>query len=169
MLRVAKEQNTNLAAVKMSTHLCQELPAWYHIDDQLASLSSRSAKCLLEKHAVSTVADLVSVLARIRSLHPPEMHRPTPFCPCQDCMSDQGKGCYNPHECALEALVRLRKVSPKLNPLGLETPRDLLSLTPTRKAANLQANMNNEAITFNLSLTCYGNLAECFRVFTDPA
>ena len=37
MLKVAKKHNTNLAAVKISTHLCKELPAWYHIDEKLSA------------------------------------------------------------------------------------------------------------------------------------
>lgn len=122
MLKVAISYNTNLAAIKMSVRLCQDLPAWYHIDNQLASISSRAAKCLLTKHQVTTAADLVKMSAHIRNPHPPEDHRPNPFCPCRDCTADQEKGCYNPHDCATEALMKLESISPRLNPLGLKTP-----------------------------------------------
>jgi len=168
MLKVAKSYNTNLAAVKMSARLRRDLPAWYHIDDQLASISSRAAKCLLTKHQVTTAADLVKMLVRIRNPHPPEDHRPNPFCPCRDCTTDQEKGCYNPHNCATEALIRLERISPRLSPLGPENPQDLLSLTPTCKATNTQARLVNDVITFDPTLTCNTDLAECFRVFVDP-
>jgi len=168
MLKVAKSYNTNLAAVKMSAHLCQDLPAWYHIDNQLASISSRAAKCLLTKHQVTTVADLVKMSVCVRNPHPPEDHRPNPFCPCRDCTTDQEKGCYNPHNCATEALTRLERISPRLSPLGPENPQDLLSLTPMRKATNTQARLVNNVITFDPTLTCNTNLAECFCVFVDP-
>ena len=61
MLKVARSHNTNLAAIKVSTHLRKELPAWYHIDEKLATITSRMGKCLINTHKVLTVADLVRV------------------------------------------------------------------------------------------------------------
>ena len=83
-------------------------------------------------------------------------------------MSDSAAGCYNPHECAMEALQQVRQISPKWNPLSQELPPDSLSLTPSRKIRNQLAKINNEAITFDPSVTCKGNLANAFRVFINP-
>jgi len=89
MLKVAKNHNTNLAAVKISARLCKELPAWYHLDEKLSTLDSETIRCLIEKHKVSTVTDLVNVSARIRNQHYTNTHRPYTFCLCHDCLSDQ--------------------------------------------------------------------------------
>ena len=166
MLKVARDHRTNLAAIKVSTHLRHELPAWYHIDEKLAAITSRMGKCLIDNHKVSTVADLVKVSVRLRDQ--PDNHRPTPFCACDACTEDSASGCYNPHECATEALQRIRKISPKWNPLDQELPPDPLSLTPSRKTRNQLARHNNGAITFDPSVTCKDNLANAFRVFINP-
>ena len=154
MLKVAKMHHTNLAAVKPSIHLHKELPAWYHIDNELLKLDSITARCLLDKHKESSVTDLVNMSARIRNYHHTNTHRPYPFCLCQNCLNDYEKGCANPQECTEEALLHLRKISLKLNPLGLETPADCLSLTPAQKVKNLREKQVNGKITFNPSLTC---------------
>ena len=67
-----------------------------------------------------------------------------------------------------EALTRLNRISPRLHPIGPENPQDSLSPTPTCKASNDRARLNNGLVTFDPSLTCNENLAECFRVFVDP-
>jgi hypothetical protein len=43
MLKVARSHNMNLAAIKVSMHLCHELPAWYHINEKLAAITLRMA------------------------------------------------------------------------------------------------------------------------------
>ena len=108
MLKTAKDHHTNLAAVKIPLHLQRELPAWYHIDEQLAAIRTRAAKCLLNKHGVTTVADLLRVSARVRNPNETINHRPALFCPCRDCTSDRASGCYNAHKCAIEALQKLQ-------------------------------------------------------------
>ena len=166
MLNVARVHCTNLAAIKVSTRLRHKLLAWYHIDEKLAAITSRTGKCLINNHKVSTVTDLVKVSTRIRDQNQPDNHRPTPFCNCEDCTGDSTSGCYNPHECATEALQRVWKISPKWNPLG-QLPPDPLSLTPSRKARNQLARYNNGAITFDPSVTCKDNLVNAFQVFID--
>ena len=169
MLATAKTHGTNLAAVKVPIRIRHELPAWYHFDNRQPPIRTRAAKCLIERHKVSTVIDLIRVSARVRTPQNPNTHRPSLYCPCQDCTNDRSRNCYNPHECALEALTRLQRISPKWNPLGPENPPDLLSLSPSRKAINQHARSNNSAITFDPSLTCGTHLADCFRVFTNPS
>jgi hypothetical protein len=83
-------------------------------------------------------------------------------------MSDSAAGSYNPHKCAIEALQHVRQISLKWNPLNQELPLDPLSPTPSCKIRNQLAKINNEAITFDPSVTCKGDLANAFWVFIDP-
>jgi len=168
MLKAAKDHNTNLSAVKIPTRLRKDLPAWYHINEKMATIKSRPEKCLIEKHDTMLVTDLINVSARIRNQDRTNEHTPNPFCRCHDCSIDQAKGCYNPHECAQVALAKIQKISPKWNPWGPENPLDGLSLMPTCKANNLQAKSTNGEIIFDPSLTSGKSLAEIFRTFINP-
>jgi len=162
MIKVAKDYNTNLAAVKTSACQRKQLPAWYHIDERLSTIKSRPKKCLIGKHETLIVTDLINVSARIRNQNRSNEHTPNPFCCCHNCLIDQEKGCYNPHKCAQKALTKVQRISPKWNPWGPENPLDGLSLTPTCKTNNLQAKVNNDKIIFNPSLTCGDNVADTF-------
>ena len=157
----------NLAVVKVPSHLRREMPVWYHVNEELSTIRSRPKKCLIERHGTKTIMDLIRASARIRNQDIMNTHTPNPFCPCQDCSTDQAKGCYKPHECTQVARAKLLQLSPKWNPWGPENLLDRLLLIPTHKANNLQAKINNNKIIFNLSLTCGENLVDIFRVFTD--
>jgi ribonuclease HI len=78
------------------------------------------------------------------------------------------KGCRNPHKCAQEALTRLQNINPKLNPLIINRQHGNFSLTKRCRTRNEYARENNGDITFDPSITCKEDLAECFRVFTNP-
>jgi hypothetical protein len=65
MFQVVKKYNTNLAAIKMSPHILTQLPAWYHITTEQRSLNKATAKCLIQNHKVTKVADLVKSSARL--------------------------------------------------------------------------------------------------------
>ena len=41
-------------------------------------------------------------------------------------------------------------------------------MSKSGRQRNLTAKQNNDEITFNATITCKENLAECFRIFTDP-
>jgi len=88
MLKAARDHRTNLAAIKIPLCLQCKLPAWYHIDEQLAAVRTRAGKCLINRHKVSTVADLLNVSARVRNPNQTMDHRPNIFCPCRDCTND---------------------------------------------------------------------------------
>ena len=68
----------------------------------------------------------------------------------------------------MDALARIDLIVPKLNPLDPGDNHDNLSLTPARKNNNREARATNGKIRFDPSITCKHNLAECFRIFTDP-
>jgi len=167
MLKTTRRYNVNLAAMKMTPHLLAQLPAWYHLATEQKSLNNARAKCLMRKHDVAKVADLVRMSARLR--HPTQFqtHRKNKNCTCQECMADRTLGCTNPHKCAIEALARLSLIHPKYDPMKQEPP-DGMSLMRTRKLLNERARQENGVITFNPSITCKENLAECFRVFSHP-
>jgi len=68
MLKTVKKCNVNFAAIKMTPHLLAQLPAWYHLSADNKPLNNARAKCLLQKHNVAKVADLVRTSAHLR--HP---------------------------------------------------------------------------------------------------
>jgi len=65
-------------------------------------------------------------------------------------------------------MKRIKMIPPKLNPTHIGFYHRNLSLTRMRKECNRIARMMNDAIIFNPSITCKNNLAECFRIFTNP-
>ncbi|KAF8490311.1 hypothetical protein F5888DRAFT_1599149, partial [Russula emetica] len=168
MLNVAKKYHTNLTAIKLSPRLQSQLPAWYHPHAEQRPLTTAAAKCLLEKHTTPTVTDLISTSARLRNQRHLLPHTPDSQCLCNDCSRDRTMGCRHPHFCAAEAQTRINLITPKYNPLGLEETQDNLSLTPARKNNNREAKRTNGVICFDPSITCKTELADCFRIFTDP-
>jgi ribonuclease HI len=169
MIKVAGKYNTDLAALRLTPHLREMLPAWYHLSESAnpRPITSVAAKCLLNNHGVTKVADLVQVSARIRTpeIHP--SHQPNLLCICRNCVKDRIDGCRNPQACAEEARERLNQISPKLNPLRRDDHGNL-SLTRTRKAANIAAKEMQGTITSDPTLTAKDDLAECFRIFVNP-
>lgn len=167
MLKTAQKYQVNLAAIRMTPHLLAQLPAWYHLSAKQKPIANARAKCLLQRHHISQVADLVKTSACL--CHPTQhaTHWKNRNCTCTECTNDRNMGCENLHKCAAEALTRLNLIPPKHNPLKQE-PLDCLSLTRSCKQRNVQARETNGAITFDPSITCKGSLAECFRIFTDP-
>ena len=168
MLRTARTYNANLSAIKVTPDILKQLPAWYHISAEHRPINNRKAKCLLGKHNVATVADLVETSARIR--HPLQFpnHQPNLDCPCNECEADRTLGCGHPHDCANEALTRINLIPPIHNPLR-QPPPDGLSLTKSGKRRNEESRKRNGEVTFDPTMTCKNTLAECFRIFTDPA
>jgi ribonuclease HI/exonuclease III len=168
MLRAAKKYNVNFAAIRLDTRLKAQLPAWFHVGSENRPINNNTSKCLLTKHGTKTIADLLKTSARLRNQTPENPHRPSNFCRCKDCCDDRNTHCWTPHECAQEALTRIRTTFPILNPLAHDEHHGNFSLTPNRKRRNSNARERNEDILFDPSITTKNSLAECFRVFTDP-
>ena len=165
MLKAARKHNVNFAALRLSQRLKQKLPAWFQEGANHWPINNRAAKCLLKKHNVKTIADLMKTAARLRNN--PENHRHTNFCNCSACEEDNRKNCTHPHDCATEALARIQATTPKTNPLYPER-HDNLSLTKRRKDQNKKAKEENGTITFDPTMTNKTDITECFRIFTDP-
>jgi len=165
MLKIACKYKVNLVAIRMTPHLLAQLPAWYHLSAEQKPIAGATAKCLLEKHNISKVADLIKTSGRLR--HPTQYptYRKNQNCACQECSDNRTLGCKNPHKCAKEALTRLNLIPPKHNPMKQEPP-DGMSLTRSRKQRNERAKQMNREITFDPSITCKETLAECFQIFT---
>lgn len=168
MLAVGRKYNANLAAIRLTPNLQAQLPAWYHVASEPAPIRSAASKCLLNTHRVTRVSDLISISARIRNPDPILAHTETENCVCNECIDDQINGCKNPHACATEALARINKITLKLNPLYRGNHLEGLTLTRRRKADNEHAKLNCGEILFDPMFTCKNNLAECFRIFTNP-
>ena len=168
MLKTAKKYNANFMTIRLSQKLKQQLPAWFQIEADHWAINNRAAKCLLQKHKAKTITDLMKISARIRENAAPQAHRPTNYCNCQACTKDHKRDCIHSHDCAKEALARINKMIPKLNPLYPENRPDNLTLTKRRKEQNKKAKEENGAIIFDPSVTTKDDLSECFRVFTEP-
>ncbi len=118
MLQMAQIYNANFTAIKLSPNLKQKLLAWFQIDANDKLITSRAVKCLLNKHKVRMITDLMKILARIRDDNNELNHRLMSYCNCRDCMADHQKNCIHPYNCAKEALARINKTTPKSNPLN---------------------------------------------------
>ena len=170
MVKVAKKHNTNLAAIRLTPQLRAQLPAWYHIAAAPRSINNAASKCLLRNHAITKVTDLIKAAARIRNPNafPNAPHQDRRFCRCADCDADREKGCQIPYLCAMEAQTRLGQIAPRLNPMTPGNAHGNLSLSDSRKRRNQHAKERNEAIIFDPTITAKKDLAECFRIFTNP-
>ncbi|KAH9049818.1 hypothetical protein EDB83DRAFT_2226819 [Lactarius deliciosus] len=138
MLKIAKKYNTNLAAIRLSATIKSMLAAWYHPGAPPRPLTSVASKCLLNKHKITTIAELIKSANKILERNRSQDHIPSPACICRECVRDRLDGCRNPHACTEEAHSRLSKIAPKYNPLKI-TVHDNLSLTHRRIAQNRDA------------------------------
>ena len=168
MLNAAKNQSVNLVAIQLSNDLKMKLPAWFLMGNDHQPINNRAARCLINKHGTKTIADLVRTSKRLRDVAEPQYHRHLNFCNCPQCVSNQNLNCMHPYDCATEALARLNAFTPKTNPLVMDPNHMNLSLSPRRKEQNKNAKEENKGITFNLTITDKNELADCFRIFTDP-
>ena len=170
MIKTAKKHNTNLAAIRLTPHLRSELPAWYHLASAPRPITNAASRCLLNVHGITKVADLILTSARIRNPQAAQnrTHQDITFCYCPDCARDRQLGCQRPYACAREAQLRLEQIAPKLNPMTPGISHGNLSLTNNRKRRNQEARLRNDAVIFDPTMTNKNNLAECFRVFTNP-
>ena len=168
MIKTANKYHVNMDAIRITPHLLNQLPAWYHLhEEEHRPMNSAQARCMRHKHNVAKVSDLMKLSARIR--HPLQFptHRTNRDCECHECMMDRGKGCRDPQRCAEEALTRINLIPPKYNPMRQDVP-DGLSLTKSGTQRNRTARENDDEVTFDASITCKVDLAECFRIFMDP-
>ncbi|KAH9166284.1 hypothetical protein EDB89DRAFT_1835929, partial [Lactarius sanguifluus] len=167
MLRVVKKYNTNLTAIRLSATIKSMLATWYHPGVPPRPLTNVMLKCLLNKHKITTIAELIKSVNKILERNGNQDHIPSQVCICRDCVQDRLEGCRNPQACAEEALSRLSEIAPKYNPLERNT-LDNLSLTHRRITKNKDARDKDGNILFNPTITCKNSLVECFRTFTDP-
>ncbi|KAI0043865.1 hypothetical protein FA95DRAFT_1497965, partial [Auriscalpium vulgare] len=163
LLSTAKKYNVSFAALRLTRSLKSQLPSWYHLGSAPRRLNDR-ATCLQMTHKVKTVAQLMKAAKRLHHAVHGRRHNARRNCACLDCQFDRVIGCDNPHRCAEEAHERLNNIFPKLSPL-MRTPADGLSLTHRRKRQNEVAKETQGTITFDPTVTCKNNLAECIRVF----
>ena len=106
--------------------------------------------------------------ARIRTPNHDDPHRPSAYCQCRPYKADREQNCINPDACALEAQKRIELIPPKLNPTHPGYHHGNLSLTKRRRDQNVIVRETNGTILFDPTITSKGDLAECFRIFTDP-
>ncbi|KAH9178320.1 hypothetical protein EDB89DRAFT_1843517 [Lactarius sanguifluus] len=135
MLKTVKKYNTNLAAIRLSAMIMLALAVWYHPGAPQRPLTNVMSKCLLNKHKISTIAELIKSANIILVRNQSQDHIPSPACICRDCVQDRRDSCKNPQACTEEALLRLNEIAPKYNPLVISAHNNL-SLTHRRIAKN---------------------------------
>ena len=96
MLNVARKYKTNLTAIRLSTEIRMKLPIWYHPFDEQRSMTNTTSRCLLRKHKIMTVAELVKQAKKINDQQQGGNHAPRHDCTCQDCRDDRAGGCTDP-------------------------------------------------------------------------
>ena len=169
MIQVAQKYQLTFTAIRLAPHLQNLLPTWYHPSAENRPMRNPATKCLIKNHRTQTIADLLKISARLRAPQQPRPHEMNPWCLCRDCIQDRiRKKCKDPHQCAKEALERIRTIFPKMNPLYQGGWHGNLSLTSARKRMNIQTKSQNGSVTFDPTITTKNELNECFRIFTDP-
>ncbi|KAJ7230991.1 hypothetical protein B0H12DRAFT_1001385, partial [Mycena haematopus] len=94
-----------------SEELRRKMPMWHHPgeeDSKKQMNSGARAKCMRSKHAVLTVGEGATLVARLRD----PLHGNSPICPCDACDQDREKGCKDPHACAEGAKRKLDLLRP---------------------------------------------------------
>jgi len=82
MLKTARKYKINFAAIRLTPHLLAQLPAWYHLSAKKKPITNATAKCLLKKHDVTKVADLIKTSACLCHLAQHPTHQKNRNCTC---------------------------------------------------------------------------------------
>lgn len=96
-----------------------KLLVWYHPFAKTHPLTNTTLQCLLRKHGVITVVELVKLTKKLNTQQWIEEHTPSYDCMCHDCSEDRMRGCLNPHTCVEEALKCIHNLALKYNPLEI--------------------------------------------------
>ncbi|KAH9833095.1 uncharacterized protein C8Q71DRAFT_686284, partial [Rhodofomes roseus] len=172
MMATGKKYNVSFAAIKLDRRLKEELPVWYHLGatKQLRRLNNtKVSDCLRQKHGVHVIANLLKVTETHIPIINGQMGSEAQIeneCECDKCEDLRNKGCKHPETCRQAAARILGLIRPKWHPENENN--DGLSLTHRRKEKNQQAVENEEATTFDPSVTSRDGIAQAFRAFVNP-
>ncbi len=171
LVKAARKYNLRLEPANPSPDLRAQMPVWYHPGEgEGRSLANTlSAKCLRDNHGVTTVADCAQVANRAsRSNGRVARHTASRTCRCRDCSVDRAeRGCTDPSRCVSMAQKILARLGPLWQPVS-DRPRDNLSLTPRRLAANVLARREHTRVLFNPSIVTKGPAVSALRIFGTP-
>lgn len=87
-MKTAREHKANFAALRLSPELKRKLLAWFQNEAEHRPNNNKVTQCLLRKHNIVTMADMIKTAARIRDNTQRSNHRPTNYCNCQACAED---------------------------------------------------------------------------------
>ena len=171
MIKTAKKNNVNIAAIKLDKTMKTRMPIWYHIgaEKHLRKLNNTAiSKCLRNNHDVISVAALIDTIKGMGGCNLPNnsTEEPKENCACNTCKRAKEKGCKHPRKCRQAAQKLLHHLPSKWNPEA-PTPGDGLTLTKKRITENIHALQQGNKITFDPTVTERGDLTEAFRVFTE--
>jgi hypothetical protein len=74
--------------------------------DPMHPITNSTTRCLLKRHAITTVVDLIHTSARLCMNILLSPHNCSPNCTYDDYPQDRTNSCKHPHECTTEALAR---------------------------------------------------------------
>jgi exonuclease III len=160
MLKTAQTYGANFNAIKLSEDLQGDMPAWLHLGAMPRAYHALKTACLREHHKVATMRELLKLATRHRT----PGHWNDARCKCAECQSDKTSGCQRPWKCSKNADEILEKIHKNFN-LSNSAPKDNLTHTTRRTRRFKQANLAEDAITFDPSVTTKASLDEGFRVF----
>lgn len=61
MLKTTRKYKIDFTAIRLTPYLLAQLPMWYHLSAKQRPITNTTAKCLLQKHDITKVADLVKI------------------------------------------------------------------------------------------------------------
>lgn len=165
MLKTAKKFGVRLEATVVSKDLMRQMPVWFHIgaNQDLNRLNNYYyANCLRDKHKVTTIGDIETIVIQDFS---PE-HQEASNCACPYCTANRAQNkCENPSKCHKTATQILQCIAPKWNPIPEQIQR-MEDLTPQQKIENREAFKTDKEILFDPAMTLKNNISDGFRVFT---
>jgi len=166
MLRMAKKYNVKLEAILPSKEAQTKMPVLHHAQvHQPISYTSEAAKCLRDKHHVTTINDLLAITENLPRNH---LDRCNCICPrCKELRWRTQSTCKRPNKCIIKAQEILESLNPKWDPT--KNPKEGFFTRPEPKETGPTMNpvTGEKEIVFN-PFTVQKKLTDCIQIFTEP-
>lgn len=146
MLRVARKYNAGVEALQLSTEAKQGMPVWHHFAvNNNYYWNKKAARCLRQKHGISTVGDMETFVKNNRST----------------------SWCDNNERCRQIAQTIMELLPEKFNPLINYKNKDELDHTPDQITKYKKLDYRETPIPFNPDVIEKNNARKAIRIFMD--
>jgi hypothetical protein len=85
LIKTAKNAQLQFAPRRLSLHLKEQLPAWYHIGEPKTLPQNQSSRCLIKNHNTREIKDLLKITKRLDNQRYRDMHSALSSCHCDEC------------------------------------------------------------------------------------